>query len=468
MNIITILVGCLFLFALVFKPEIIAILFFTITIADINFDLGGLPLNIRAIVGVTLFLRSLIPSREDHFPSIFSSKAIYIFLFLFYTVLVTMAYDLMDATFIKTIGLTAISVYCGYYYFCKKGDYTFLKISLILSGLICFSDLIYTYSAVGKFPVQRIYLKLLNIPVAVDDKGDFIEVINHNFYGLICGMCFVFLIHEFINKRDAGKLILFLLPIMFLGVLMSTSRSSLLGIIGISIYLIGRNLRSRERSRKAAKLIVIGVAVVFLALFLFSAVKDIFNLSSEFLDSITGRLVDEPVAVFHKHLGLNYNAQALDAMEWRGEASTNAFDAFLDLKVTEQIFGIGFWGFVVRNLGRNDLPPHNGMLLLLIESGIVGLIMYTILVGSIFRKAFRKRAVISPLATILIFIIIYCIGQNGELTSSITFLIVVSLIAENQFYDKANAERADNENESENIRLTGNNDSPIGNLLEPV
>jgi hypothetical protein len=134
-------------------------------------------------------------------------------------------------------------------------------------------------------------------------------------------------------------------------------------------------------------------------------------------------------------MGFNYNAQSLDALEWRGEASSEAYDAYLNLKPVEQVFGIGFWGFVVRNLGRNNLPPHNGMLLLLIENGLVGLILYFLLVYSIIRDSLKKQKNISPLITILIFIIIYCIGQNGELTSSITFLFVVSLIAENKYID---------------------------------
>jgi hypothetical protein len=428
------LAGGMFIYILISRPEIIAVLFFTITIADINFDIGGLPLNIRAIVGITLFLRTIVPVKGEKAPPFFSTSAKYILLFLFYSYLITFAYDLVDYTFIKLTFLTAISVYCGFYYFCKKGDYTYIKISLILAGLICFADLAYSYVIIGHFPVQRIYLVMLNIPIQYDEQGEIIEVINHNFYGLICGMCFVFLINEFINKRNIGKLTL-LLPIMFLGVLMSTSRSSLLGIIGISIFLIGRQVTSKESSKKAVKLITMGTAVIFLALFVFVTVQHVLNLNSEFVENITQRMIDEPVAVFNKHMGFNYNAQALDALEWREEASSNAFEAFQALKPVEQLFGIGFWGFVTRNLGRNFLPPHNGLLLLLIENGIVGLFMYTALIISIFSRSFKKNIGISPLVTILIFIIIYCIGQNGELTSSITFLFIVSLIAENRYND---------------------------------
>jgi len=426
--------GGMFVYILVTRPEIIAILFFTITIADINFEIPGVPLNIRAIVGITLFLRTLIPVKGEKAPPFFSSSAKYILLFLFYGYLVTLAYDLVDYAFIKLTFLTAISVYCGFYYYCKKGDYTYIKVSLILAGTICFADLAYSYVVIGHFPVQRIYLALLKIPVQYDEQGEILEVINHNFYGLICGMCFVFLINEFINRRNMGKLTL-LLPMMFLGVLMSTSRSSLLGIIGISIFLIGRQLKSKESSKKAVKLITMGIAVIFLGLFVFVTVQQVLDLNSEFVQNITQRMIDEPVAVFNKHMGFNYNAQALDALEWRGEASSNAFEAFQKLKPVEQVFGIGFWGFVTRNLGRNFLPPHNGLLLLLIENGIVGLCLYSILIISIFKESFKKNIGISPLVTILIFIIIYCIGQNGELTSSITFLVIVSLIGENKYND---------------------------------
>jgi O-Antigen ligase len=434
-TLLLLIAGGIFLYLLIYKPEIIAVLFFTITIADINAEVPGLPLNARAVIGLALLVRALIPEKGLKYPSFFSTNAKYIIFFLVYGVMITIAYDLVDLNFIKTYALTAVSAYCGYYYFCKKGDFTYLKLSVILAGIICFADLTYSYAVIGHFPVQRIYLALLKVPVLYTDNGDIVEIINHNFYGLICGISFVLLINEYINKRNSGKYILILLPLMFLGVLMSTSRSSLLGIIGISIFLIGWQLRSKQSSRKALKLITLAVSILFLSLFLFATVQQVFDLKSEFMENITQRLVDEPVAVFYKHMGFNYNAQSLDALEWRGEASSDAYEAYLNLKPVEQVFGIGFWGFVVRNLGRNNLPPHNGMLLLLIENGLVGLFLYFLLVFSIIRDSLKKQKNISPLITILIFIIIYCIGQNGELTSSITFLFVVSLIAENKYID---------------------------------
>jgi O-Antigen ligase len=425
--------GALFVYVLITKPEIIAVLFFTITIADVNFELGGLPLNARALVGLALFGRTIISKKNTGQAGFLSNAKILLIVgFTAYTFLVTAFNDLITAAFIKQSFLTLIAVYCGYFYYMKRGDMLYLKISLILAALICFLDLGYTYSAFGEFPVQRVYHMLLKVPIEYDEDGKILEIINHNFYGLICGTSFVVIINDFINQKSPNKLILLLLPIMFLGVLMSTSRSTLLGIIVISIVLIARELKHRERAQKAMLLITMAIGILFLSLFLFTTLQSYFTLESDFIERISQRLIDEPVAVFNKHLGMNYNANALEAMDWREEASADAFAAFMNLSSLEQIFGIGYWGFIVRDLGHTGLNPHNGFLLLLIETGIVGLLIYVILVASIIKRSLKVNNNIPPLVTTLIFIIFYCIGQNGELTSSITFLFIATLIAENE------------------------------------
>ncbi len=421
----------IFLFLLVKRPAVVAVIFFTITLADINFDLGGGSLNIRALIGLALFARTLIPEAGDDFPPYLSSAGKWIILFILYFAFVTAAYDLLQASFIKRSALTLVTAYTGYVYFFKRRDMMVLQISLILAGLICVGDLVYTYATVGKFPVQRIYMALMHIQSEVDERGDFIEVINHNFYGFICGICFVFLLNSFLNDERSNKLILIFLPIMFLGVLMSTSRSTLLGMIGISIFLLVRELRHRERAKKAATIIMVALGSIFMSWFAFVSLQGVFNIGHEFADRIALRLIDEPVAVMNKHLGMNYNAQSLDAMDWREEASANALEAYMNLSPMEQVFGIGFWGFRTRNLGHNNLPPHNGILMLVIEAGLVGLIFYFLIIGSIIYSSFRSRDDISPIVTTLVFVLIYCIGQNEEMTSGITFLFVATLAAEN-------------------------------------
>jgi hypothetical protein len=149
----------------------------------------------------------------------------------------------------------------------KRGDMLYLKISLILAALICFLDLgLYLFS-IWRISCPTCLPHALKVPIEYDEDGKILEIINHNFYGLICGTSFVVIINDFINQKSPNKLILLLLPIMFLGVLMSTSRSTLLGIIVISIVLIARELKHRERAQKAMLLITMAIGVLFLSLF---------------------------------------------------------------------------------------------------------------------------------------------------------------------------------------------------------
>lgn len=435
MNILIIFAAALFLYVLIVKPEIIAVLFFTITIADINFELGGLPMNIRAAIGLALFGRTIIAKRGDNHPSFLSNHGmLMIVIFISYTILITALNDLVTDQFIKQTGLTIIAVYNAYYYFFKKGNLNVLKTSLILAGLICFSDLLYTYAVAGEFPVQRVFLNLMNVPVELDEMGNTLEVYNHNFFGQVCGMCFIFLFNEFINNRIKSKLILALLPIMGLGILMSTSRSSLLATIVISFILLFRELRHSGRAKRVYNIFGLLLGAVFMALFVFTFMQDTLHLSSEFIESITNRLIDEPIQVLNKALGKNYNVSQLGAMDWREEAATVAWDQFLRFSFAEQMFGIGTGGFLARHLGLWDLNPHNGPLLLAIQSGIVGLAFYSIFITNVLRQAFKVPE-ISSCALVTIFVLIFCIGQNEELTSSSTLIFVATLIAETKLRD---------------------------------
>ena len=429
MSIIILLIAAsAFLYALVKYPQAIAFLYFTITLADMNIDVAGA--SMRALVAVMLMLRTMIPEKGDNYPPIIATRVNAIFVFIAYTTVVTIAYDLASMQFVKITGQVIIAAYCGYHYFMKNGDYRLLKYALITASLICIGDLVHTYAVFSKFPVQRMYHYLLGIPQEVDENGDFIEKINHNFYGQVCAMCFVFILHEFTIGREKLRTILILLPLLFLGVLMSTSRSSLLGLIGISLFLIGLLFRSKNGAQMAMKLTMIGLGSLTLAIMMFIFAQEVLDIRSAFAEQITMRLIDEPVAVFQKQLGMNYNAQSLDAMDWREEASADAFNAYLRLKPIEQLFGIGYWGFVIRDLGHTQLPPHNGFLLLLIETGLVGFIAYMSLILSLIAKSIKTIKGGEPTVTVVIFILIYCIGQNGELTSGSTFLFVVSIIGE--------------------------------------
>jgi O-antigen ligase len=112
------------------------------------------------------------------------------------------------------------------------------------------------------------------------------------------------------------------------------------------------------------------------------------------------------------------------------KASANAFESFLNLPFIEQFFGIGYGGFIARNLGQG-LNAHNGVLLILIELGILGFIMYLLIVLGLIWKSFTIGN-FSPVLMVLIFVVIYAIGQNYELTQATTFIFVFTLFGEIQ------------------------------------
>jgi len=74
-----------------------------------------------------------------------------------------------------------------------------------------------------------------------------------------------------------------------------------------------------------------------------------------------------------------------------------------------------------------------------IESGIVGLAFYFFMLVFAVKKSF-SRPIVSSCALVTIFMIIYCLGQNEELTNSSTLLFVTTLISENKRLAMAEAE----------------------------
>jgi O-antigen ligase len=218
---------------------------------------------------------------------------------------------------------------------------------------------------------------------------------------------------------------------MFMTVLMSTSRSALMALIVVAFILIFNGIKHKEERKKVSKIATFAIGAIIVGILLFTTVGMYLKLDSKFVDEVVFRLTDEPIAIIQKALGQNYNVQNLGSMDWREEASADAYAAYMHLPFNEQLTGIGQGGFLDRNLGHG-LNPHNGILLILIETGIIGLLLYIIMVGGVIGEAIKLKH-ISPSFAVLVFTLIYGIGQNGEMTSTTTFLFVATMIAEQKF-----------------------------------
>jgi hypothetical protein len=413
---------------LIKKPEWLLLLFFTLTISAINFDLPLGNIRYRPLLAILLVARSFFTPGLDTFRMLGNTGMKWIFLFFLYIIMLSWGNDTLKPDIFRLIMLSVITAYLGCYAYTIRQNTAILETAILLSGMICFSDLLYTYKIIGNFPVQRLYYLFFPNSSILEEIND----TNHNFYGFICGIGFILLFSRFIWDGDRWSNYLFLLlPLLFLGVLMSTSRSTIFGLIIASSIILYIGSRNPILSGKVYTTLGIMGVIIGGILFLFLSLSSFLDLDYSFISNITYRLVEEPVAVIRKYMGLSYNVQNLDAMDWRKESASIAWEAYLRFPIREQLMGVGIGGYLQRNLGQNGLNPHNGLLYILVESGLIGFIMYLyIFIQAIFSGI---RSNFSPLFLVLFFILFYSFGQNEELISATAMLFISTLIANSSF-----------------------------------
>lgn len=419
----------LFGIALIYKPELIAIVLFTLIISRVNFDLNGLPLNLRAIVSVALFGRIMSDrSNKKKYPAFMNDSFVKILVFfLVYIIFVSFSQDLFTIDLLKESISTVLAAFCVYYFYFKSGNADQLKYALIAAGIICFADLAYTYIVFGSFPVHRIYFLFTGLDANLSEE-EMQLLTNWNFFGEICGMCFVFCLSDYLRNRSSVKLSLWVMPFMLLGVLMSTSRSSILGLLIVSILIILNGFSYQEQKKKMAKIGLFGTGAVALAFLLYATFGKYINLDSKFVDEIIARMASEPIAVMNRAMGQSYDIHNLGSMDWREESSENAYTAYMNMSFPEQLFGIGSGGFEARDYGHG-YNAHNAILLLLIENGIIGFCVFLLLVlGVIIQSIVKKN--FSPSLGTVIFILIYGLGQNRDWTSITAMLFIICIATE--------------------------------------
>lgn len=411
---------------LIQKPEWLLLIYFALTISAVNFDLPIGNIRYRPILAILLFSRSFMDDRMQVLQ--FFQRAGYrlIFMFFLYIILLSWGKDTLRPDVLRLVLLSIMTAYLGFYAYSIKQSTQIIEAAIVVSGIICLADLVYTYKVIGNFPVQRIYYLFFPNAALMEEMND----TNHNFYGFICGIGFVMLFARYIwGGSNWGKWSFFIMPLLFLGVLMSTSRSSLLGLVFAILFILYTGARQEETKRKVFTTVgVMGISVGAI-LFLFIMLQSFFDLDSVFLSNISFRLVEEPIAVIRKNLGLSYNVQNLDAMDWRSESAGLAWDAYTRLSIYEQLSGVGIGGYLQRNLGQNGLNPHNGILYILLEAGLIGSILYGALFYLSVQSGLQKG--ITPMLLVLIFILFYSLGQNEELISATAMLFISTLFAGN-------------------------------------
>ncbi len=84
----------------------------------------------------------------------------------------------------------------------KEGSYKVFRLSIIIAGFSCLGDLAWTYVQGGGLWIQRIYFSFTPA----------FAIFNHNFFGYICSLAFVFLLADYLTDNANNKSNLLLMP----------------------------------------------------------------------------------------------------------------------------------------------------------------------------------------------------------------------------------------------------------------
>lgn len=388
--------------------------------SGLNVAIEGFFVNLRAILTFALFIKLFNSQRNLFYKELSISWIAILLIFYLYgfiTDLLITNKEFFELVKILLVNFCIIHIAASTYLVDKKIIY----LSLIFAGLVCLTDLIYTLTVFEEFPIRRITALFLGT-----EKES-----NHNFFGMICSLALIVSIAGFKSgKSIMQKVIYWSVPIvMFVGVLLSTSRSSLLGLMVVGMIYI-----YRVKGIYTMSFYIIGL--ILFAFIMFSFVTTFFS-DSKFYEIMEERVINEPMTVIYKLQGKVYKNKTIEGSGmWREESAYRAVEVFVDLPLQEQVLGIGTNGYVDRNYA-NGLQPHNGFILLLIERGIIAFVFFVGLLLKILQSIV-KRSRNLVLTFLFLFLIIYSIPQNSELTSGLMVIIISSLAVEQKLLKQKN------------------------------
>lgn len=400
------------LFVIYQKPywgsAICLVLFFS----GLNVELSNSFLNLRAILTFAVFLRLSAKKYNHYFFQIFRNQW-YTLLLIFFSYAFFCDLLFTELTFFdvfKTFILNIFLCYIGvktYLYNRKIVEY-----AIILSGFICLIDLLYTFIVFDSFPIRRISTFYLGY-----EKES-----NHNFFGMVCGLACIISWLKFIKEKEKYMRIALLGSIfaMSLGVIISTSRSAVLGLIGVFLIF-------SLRKNGFYKTIFVCFIMIMFTIFTYLLIDGFAN-GTQFQIKLKERFIEEPLTAIYSSQGKRYSQETHGSGEWREESAINGLNVFLQFPLNEKLFGIGTGGYVIRNYSEG-LQPHNGYLLLFIERGLIGGLIFCALLFSLI-KYYSKIKPNSINMLLIVFMLFYSLPQNSELTSGLMVLLIGSEIAE--------------------------------------
>ncbi len=257
---------------------------------------------------------------------------------------------------------------------------------------------------------------------------------NHNALGVICAFALLIVFISFVKKQITKKVAFILTLVLTLGLLLSTSRSALLAVILVSLIMF---LVQKEIKLNPNKVFIsfFGLFIFLISFyFIYNGLLKSGSIQSSLVDQTYYRLYEEPMSLFGGNEDKVFNKFGVEQegnARWRMNRALSDLSKYTTLDLEIQLFGLGVQGYLYSNYGGDNASPHNGYVLILIERGITGLLIFILVIVNLSYRSFkliRQNFINLPMIYILLALVFYTIGQNSELTNYIAFLIIGAVI----------------------------------------
>ena len=439
------------IFLLIERPYLLVALEIFLYLYDFNLE-TSLPLDPRGIMLILLFLRLVVFDRENIdliVKYLFAERFFYfINIFFFLGLFVALFYSLKTIPQIRSFILLYIATLLGFIVTAnEKGKHVFIY-AIMLSASISALDIFYSFL----FTNMTSSMNMTNIMDLLFFNR--VSYFNPAAVGLMCAMGFIYSYLLYIRKELNKILSLSLIFVFGMAVLLSTSRSTLISIIIIFILLCILQREFTISIKAIFNTLIIGF-VFFASFYLFyNTILKSDNLHKSTLDEIYWRLYIEPMNIFGGEDVKVYSKWTGEAKEgtmtWRYFRSLQDLQRYSGLPLDQKVFGLGVGGYERTNFARDYtgaiLGAHNGYVLLLVERGLLGLIFFIIFSVGLSIKGLRyskKYYISTPIAYLFFMLMIYAIGQNGELTGVPAFFMIGGIIGNLNNYSEYEEEETE-------------------------
>ncbi len=425
---VALLAAVFLLFTAIEKPYFVAAILVFFFIYNLNLELPG-PLDARGLLTVVLFARLFLFDKQNYIlvkNYLFRDlNGILIIIFLFLSFYVSFSNYGGLQELLKTTILLIVSLILGFIIIINgEGKKVFFN-AIVLTGILSTIDILYSSMTYGTLNTKS----LIKVILFKDLQGG-----NHNGIGFLCAIAIILVYIYFIRKQLSKKNSFILMFILGLGLLISTSRSSLIALL---IVLLISFLVQKEITFNPNKILIsfLGIIIFFISFyFVYNTLLSSGQFKSSFVDQTYWRLYQEPMSFFggnEEQVFDKWGFKMEGTTSWRLERGMNDVLKYSQLDPEVILFGLGIKGYVWSRFGGDKLNAHNGYVLLLVERGIIGfLILVFVLINLSIRslKLLRNQSINTPIVYIILIIMFYTIGQNSDLTTNLAFLLYGAMI----------------------------------------